>query len=152
MTGGNRIGAPVTGNDPRPGAALGSARLSLDKKMSDWREDYERAAEAESARLARASDRVLLEAIRARQTGEYYTIWRVIGERRPKPEICWTLYETLTSDRDYLDRYHCAQALLRLLGLRTFEAAELSALSPNLPGNLAAPHQIIEAQVGAPKL
>jgi hypothetical protein len=116
--------------------------------MSDWRTQYEVAAEQEAARLARASDRELLEMVKTRKTGGYFALWRILGARAPTPEICWRLYDVLVSDRDYLDRYHCADALLKLLRCSEFEAVQLSADWPAVPGNLQILRGIVERAVG----
>jgi hypothetical protein len=118
--------------------------------MSDWRMQYEIAANEEIARFRQASDDELCAAIRNRATGEYYGAWRALAARRPTPEICWLLYEVLLSERPYLDRYHCASALLQLLQCGGFEAVELSAAWPVVPANLAQVRTVIESQFGPP--
>lgn len=118
--------------------------------MSDWRQQYEDAAEKEGKRFARCSDRELLDVIRRRATGDYYVIWYELAKRTPSAEICWLLYEVLLSDRPYLDKYHCASALLALLRCTEFEEVELSADWPVVPGNLARLRTIVEAQFGPP--
>lgn len=118
--------------------------------MSDWRKQYEDAAEADAKRLASATDRQLLAAIRRRTTGDYYVIWYEVAKRPPTAETCWLLYEVLLSDRPYLDRYHCAAALLALLDCKKFEAVELSADWPVVPDNLAKLRGIVESEFGPP--
>lgn len=116
--------------------------------MSDWRSRYEDAADEEAARFARATDRQLLEAVRNGATGQYYTVWRALAARRATAEFCWLLYDLLNSDRPYLERYHCAAALLQLLHCDEFEAVQLSAGWSTVPGNLARLRRIVEAAVG----
>jgi hypothetical protein len=118
--------------------------------MSDWRTQYEIAADEEDVRFAHASDDELCEAIRHRATGEYYGAWRALAARRATPEICWLLYEVLLSERPYLDRYHCASALLQLLRCDAFQAVDLSAAWPVVPANLAQVRTVIESQFGPP--
>lgn len=118
--------------------------------MSDWRKEYEDAAEKQAKRFARASDRELLEAVRRRATGDYYVIWYEIAKREPTAEACWLLYEVLRSDRPYLDRYHCAAALLALLGCKEFEEVDLSAEWPVVQDNLTKLWAIVESKVGPP--
>jgi hypothetical protein len=118
--------------------------------MSDWRTQYEDAAEEDARRYARASDRELLEAIRRRNTGAYYVVWYEVAKRRPTAETCWLLYDVLRSDRSYLDRYHCAAALLALLRCTEFEEVELSADWPVVPENLDRLRGIVEVTVGPP--
>lgn len=120
--------------------------------MTDWRTQYELAAENEAARFASATDEQLLAAIREGKTGEYFTLWRLLGTRRATPKICWALYDVLLSDREYLDRYHCANALLQLLDCDEFTAVQLSAAWPDLPTNLVKLRGIIESAMGPPAL
>lgn len=93
--------------------------------MSNWKQQYEDAADAEYARHASMSVSALLAAVRAGQTGEYYTIWRVLAQRAGAGEAA-VLLDYLLADHPYLDRYHCASALLKLLRCQEFQAAELS--------------------------
>lgn len=116
--------------------------------MTDWRTQYEESAEKETAGLARRSDHELLDIVRTRKTGDYFAVWRILGARAPTPEICWQLYDVLLSDRDYLDRYHCADALLKLLRCATFEAVQLSADWPVVAENLKRFRGIVEQAVG----
>ena len=94
------------------------------------------AADRESARYARTPLPQLLDDVRSGQTGEYFTIWDAIAKKGTSPQVGWTLYDFLTSDRPYLDRYHCADALLKILTCTEFEAVQLSANWPEVPQNL----------------
>jgi hypothetical protein len=116
--------------------------------MSDWRKQYEDAAEKDARRFAHWSDRELLDAIRRRATGEYYVVWYEVAKRKATPEACWLLYDVLLSDRPYLDKYHCAAALLALLQCTEFEEVELSADWPVVPANLARLRGIMEGRLG----
>ena len=118
--------------------------------MTDWRSQYEDAAEAEHHRLAGMSDAQLLSLVVRRKTDGYYAVWRVLGTRRATPELCWTLYGVLTSDWPYLDRYHCAAALLQLLRITDVEEVELSADWPVVPENLRKFRERMVTVVGAP--
>lgn len=116
--------------------------------MSDWRAQYEDDAEKHAKRFARFSDLELMSAIRRRATGDYYVIWYEIAKRTPTAEMCWLLYEVLLSDRPYLDRYHCAAALLALLRCTEFEEVELSADWPVIHENLAKLRAIVASKFG----
>ncbi len=118
--------------------------------MSDWREQYGEDAERDAKRFARFSDRELMAAIRHRKTGDYYVIWYEVAKRKATAEWCWLLYEVLLSDRPYLDRYHCAAALLALLPCKEFEEVELSAEWPVVRENLAKLRTIVESKFGPP--
>jgi hypothetical protein len=93
----------------------------------DWRQEYEHHADIEGAKVDKMSVRELCARIQAGKVGDYYQIWRAIGERGTLPEAGWLLFSVLESDMESLHRYHCASALLRLLGEQRMTAAELSA-------------------------
>ncbi len=116
--------------------------------MSDWRQQYEDAAEAQARRFARFSDAELLNAIRRNATGDYYVVWYELAKRKPSAEMCWLLYSVLRSDQPYLTKYHCATALLKLLQCQEFEEVDLSGDWPVVPDNLTKVHGIIEAKFG----
>lgn len=116
--------------------------------MTDWRSEYEAAADKEAARFAGVSDRDLMDAFRCGTTGDYYAAWREVATRHPSAEACWLLYDVLRSERPYLDRYHCAAALLELLRCREFEPVQLSAAWPEVPQNLDRLCRIVETTVG----
>lgn len=117
--------------------------------MSDWKTQYENAADEEAERVSRLSDQQLLDAVARGKTGGYYVIWREIGRRKPTAEACRELFEVLQSDRPYLDRYHCADALLKLLHCTEFEPVDLSAGWPTVPANLARVRALINAKFDA---
>ena len=119
--------------------------------MTDWRTQYEDAAEAEHNRLARMTDQQLLSLIARRKTDGYYAVWRVLGSRAATPSTCWALYDVLQGDWEYLDRYHCAAALLQLLRITDVEPVDLSADWPVVPGNLQTLRARMVAQIGEPR-
>ncbi len=91
-----------------------------------------------------------MQAIRGGATGDYYVIWHEVAKRTPSAEWGWLLYGILLSDRPYLDRYHCATALLALLHCTEFEEVELSADWPEVPENLAKLRAIVASKFGPP--
>lgn len=117
--------------------------------MKHWKEEYEDASAAEEAKFARMPIARLLDVVRHGKRGDYYGIWRVIATHPASHEICWTLYDFLLGDSDYLDRYHCADALLAVLGCEQFEAVQLSAEWPEVKTNLVTLRSIVEKSVGA---
>lgn len=119
---------------------------------ADWKEQYEDAADEEEARYRRRPVAELLADVKSGRVGEYATIWRVIGERGELAGVGWELVDFLRSPAPYLARYHCAAALLRLLGSREFEAVQLSALSPELERNLARVHALLVQAIGVRRL
>jgi hypothetical protein len=119
---------------------------------ADWKEQYEDAADEEEARYRRRPVAELLADVRAGRVGEYATIWRVIGERGEVARVGWELMDFLRSPAPYLSRYHCAAALLRLLGTHEFEAVQLSALSPTLETNLERVEAVLFQAIGERRL
>jgi len=111
--------------------------------MSDWKNQYESAAEKELAAYSRAPLTDLLDDIKRGRTGEYSTIWRTIADKGTPSEAGWALYDFLLADRPYLERYHCAGALLRILGCTEFEPVELSAGWPVVKQNLSRLREVI---------
>lgn len=93
----------------------------------DWRDTWEQHAEGERRELAVEPVSQLLERLRAGYYGGYYSIWDTVAERSTLEEAGWLLFSVLESGAEYLDRYRCAEALLRLLKSRKWKAVELSA-------------------------
>lgn len=118
--------------------------------MSDWKERYEEAADDEFARHAREPVAALLARVERGDVGEYATLWRALGERATPAEAAWPLYRFLLSDRPYLERYHCAAALLAVLRSTAFEPVALSAAWPSVPRNLERLRVLVEAAAGPP--
>lgn len=90
----------------------------------------------------------LLNDIRAGRYGSYYAIWDVIGRRASAIEAGWLLFEVLNRPIDYLHRYHCAEALLKVLRCEVFEPVHLSAESLGMRENLAALESILRERIG----
>jgi hypothetical protein len=114
----------------------------------EWREQYEASADQEMAAMSKWTDEQLLAAIRQANTGGYYTIWQVVGSRKPTAQLCWILIGILESNRDYLDRYHCAAALIRLIGASEFEPVHLSAGGEVRKQSIARMKALVEKLVG----
>ena len=116
--------------------------------MADWREEWESHADAEQARHDAMGASELLAHVRAQRWGDYHTIWYAIAKRADLAEAAWPLLSILESNAEYLDRYHCAAALLQLLGCREWEPVELSAARFPLVENLARLRAMIVARIG----
>jgi hypothetical protein len=93
----------------------------------DWRETWEQHADGARKKLDAMSIRELCTRIQAGKVDDYHQVWQTIAERATLSEVGWFLYSILESDREYLDRYHCAAALLHLLNERQLTAVDLSA-------------------------
>ncbi|HEX8456412.1 MAG TPA: hypothetical protein VF656_03745 [Pyrinomonadaceae bacterium] len=114
----------------------------------DWRETWEQHAEHERGALGETPVSELIERVRARRFGGYYGIWYALAERAKLNEVGWVLFSVLESDADYLDRYHCAAALLRLLGEKRWQAVDLSA-EWGRAKNLDPVERVLEQRIGA---
>jgi hypothetical protein len=118
--------------------------------MSDWRKEWEWHADAEQARHDAMGAAELLANVCARRWGDYHTIWYAIAKRADLADAAWPLFSILESNAEYLDRYHCAAALLQLLGCSDWEPVELSATRFPLADNLARLRSMIVARIGEP--
>lgn len=116
--------------------------------MTDWKSQYEAAADAEFADCSARPLDELLAAIRSGQAGEYFQVWQAVAERGSAAQVGWTLFDVLDSDRPYLERYHCASALLRVLGSAEFEPVQLSAAWPTRTSDLVRVRALLEAAAG----
>jgi len=117
--------------------------------MTHWRDEWESHADAEAAKYEQAPVALLLSDIRHARFGDYYTLWSAVARRASLAEAGWLLLDVLRSDAPYLTRYHCADALLKLLRCDEFEAVALSAERFPLARNLAQVRALVEAQIGA---
>jgi hypothetical protein len=102
----------------------------------NWRERYEIEAASELAEYEQKSLDVLFNQIRSRQYGRYFSLWRAIASRAQLEQAGWLLFEVLQTESDYLQRYHCAGALLSLMGLNRTDAVNYSADSADRFKNL----------------
>lgn len=92
----------------------------------------------------------LLDRIRKGLFGQYYNIWRAVGRRSTLEDAGWVLFEVLESDVDYLYRYHCAAALLKLLGDVALAPVDLSGNHSAVEGNISSVRSILEGRIGPP--
>ena len=84
---------------------------------AEYQEEFEQAANDEKQRYDNLPVSTLLSDIRARRFGQYYQIWHSIAERATAGEAAHDLLRVLASNTDYLNRYHCASALISVAGL-----------------------------------
>jgi hypothetical protein len=108
-----------------------------------WQDSWENAAADERAQYDARPVSELITHIQKGWFGTYYTIWHSIAMRAKLEQAGWPLFDVLRSNANYLNRYHCAAALLRLLGNSPFEAVHLSADIPNREHNL----EVIEREL-----
>jgi hypothetical protein len=116
--------------------------------METWQDRWEEAADAELKRMETRTMTELLADIGVGRFGSYFVIWYVIASRSTLVEAGWTLFRTLASDADYLHRYHCAAALLQLMGEVTLKPLELSADHPGRGPALAALRLRLAGMIG----
>jgi len=86
----------------------------------NWRDRWEYEAEREAQSLKRLSERELLERVQSGNLGRYYSIWRAIGSKgtvRGAAMVLWRFLEANPGEKMMHDRYHCAAALFRVLGM-----------------------------------
>jgi hypothetical protein len=97
-------------------------------KEVEWREQWEREAHDELARLRDIPPSELLAQITRGDYGRYYQIWYALQGRTTIEETGALLLRILHSSVDYLVRYHCANLLLSLYNPSPgeFDAVKLS--------------------------
>lgn len=113
----------------------------------DWRETWEQHADQERGALDEAPVSELLARVRAGRFGGYYSIWYALADRAQLSEVGWVLFSVLESEVGYLDRYHCAAALLQLMGEKRLQAVDLSAEWGRVK-NLGPVEKILERRIG----
>lgn len=102
----------------------------------DWREKWEVAAGDEQSEYDSISLEQLIERIENGWFGNYYALWRTVEARATLELVGWLLFDVLESKASYLHRYHCARALLNLMGETRFDPVHLSGNNPKLQQNL----------------
>lgn len=94
----------------------------------DWREMWEKHAEMERADYDARPVTDLLDDIRVRRFGSYYSIWYSIATRSTLKESGWALLDVLEHrSYDYLYRYHAAAALIQLMDSNRWQPVDVSA-------------------------
>jgi hypothetical protein len=114
---------------------------------NDWCTTWDQHADQERDTLSDLPVSDLIARVKSGQFGDYYTIWSTIAGRAQLPEVGWTLFSVLESSVAYLHRYHCATALLRLLGETRLQAVDLSAEWGRVK-NLGPLASVLEQQIG----
>jgi len=85
-----------------------------------WRERYSYEAKRQDEALLKLTERQLVERIQKNMMGPYFSIWRVIRKKGTIQYAAITLWEFLQRKPgkvNMLNRYHCAGALFKILGL-----------------------------------
>ncbi len=116
---------------------------------NDWRDKWEQDATAERRRQDKTPVAQLLADIQHKKFGEHYGIWYSVGERATLQQAGWILFNILQSDVDYLHRYHCAAALIKLAWLKQFEPVQLSGGNHPYRENLQRVEEILKEQLGS---
>ena len=86
----------------------------------DWRERYEVEARKASEALAPLGEAELLDRIRAGRIDPYFALWRAIGGKGTVDGcamVLWGYLRDQPGQAQMLNRYHCAAALFRVLGM-----------------------------------
>jgi hypothetical protein len=81
---------------------------------AEFQEYWEKEADKEYELYMSKSVSELKELLKKRKVGEYYQIWRAIADKATVEEMGWDLYNYLKAGGIYLNKYHCAKALLKL--------------------------------------
>ncbi len=113
-----------------------------------WQDHWETDAAQERERYASMSLDTLLSEVSAGRYGSYYQIWMSIAEHGDARRSGWILFGIIESAEDELHRYHCADALLQLLGTVQMAPADVSADHPQRESKLAELARAISYQAG----
>ena len=85
-----------------------------------WRDRYEYEARREGESLQSRSEKELIERIRRNNLDHYFAIWRAIGRKGTVEGSALDLWDFLQKNpgkQKMLHRYHCSEALFRILGM-----------------------------------
>jgi len=85
-----------------------------------WREGYEYEAKRDAESLDRLSEEKILERIKNRKLGSYFGEWRAIGKKGTlwdSAMVLWDFLQGSPGDPYMLHRYHCSEALFKILGM-----------------------------------
>ena len=94
---------------------------------ASWKDEWERHAVAERERYDSRPVHELLEDMRVRKFGDYYSIWYSLAARSTLKESGWALIDVLEHrSYDQLYRYHAATALIYLMDSNRWQPTELS--------------------------
>lgn len=116
--------------------------------METWQDRWDEAAEDERKRMQGITAAELLADVSEGRFGNYYVIWYVIASKSTIDEAGWTLFRILAGDSDYLYRYHCAAALLQLMGEATLKPVDASADHPERESILSALRLRLAGMIG----
>ena len=117
---------------------------------AQFQERWEREAGAEYDRyMARPAGSLLADVIAGRY-GKYYQLWRAVAAKATLAEAAWPLFAVLRSGAPYLDRYHCADALLSLLGTPAYDPVRFTGGRPDQAAQLDRLELLLRERVGEP--
>jgi hypothetical protein len=117
---------------------------------AEFQERWEANSKAERARYDAMPVAELLTRVECGDFGDYYNIWRALADRATLREAGWILFSVLESDLDYLHRYHCAAALLKLVGMNPERAVLYSGREiHDVAGNLEHLRHLIATRLGS---
>lgn len=88
-------------------------------KMS-WRDRYAYEARREGEAMARLTEQEIVGRIQRDDLGRYFQIWRVIGRKgtvKNAAMVLWEFLQRSPGEANMHQRYHCAAALLQILGM-----------------------------------
>ncbi len=114
----------------------------------EFQDRWEQEAERELSEFGRLSSAELAQRLSDGQYGVHFTFWRVLADKCKLVDVFEPMLRLLRSNADYLIRYHCADALIRLASVQGFEPIHLSANGPwNMDARLSEMEALIRAQL-----
>ena len=85
-----------------------------------WRDRYEYESRREAGSLESYSEEQLVNRIENNRLGSYFSIWRAIGKKgtvEGSAMALWRFLQRNPGESLMLHRYHCAEALFKILGM-----------------------------------
>ncbi len=85
-----------------------------------WRDRYEYESSQEYERLLELGEEALVSMVENDRLGLYFAIWRVLARKGTLTRAAMPLWEYLQRSpgkSNMLNRYHCAAALFKILGM-----------------------------------
>jgi HEAT repeat protein len=96
-----------------------------------WKERWEDDADGEYQQLRALPLDDLRRRLAKGKFGQHHMLWSAIAAKGDLEPVGWELFDFLKSSGDYLQRYHCARALLALLECKDLQPAELAVEHPD---------------------
>lgn len=103
----------------------------MELEGTHWKTLWDEYAEKERRNYGSMPVEELLKRVKDGYYGDYYCIWYSIAEKATLEQAGEILLEVLHRNIRYLLRYHCASALLKLMGEEDIQPVDISGDQPD---------------------